>query len=282
MPSTLDLSAWAAPRRSAINAFLLSRFADAIPDRLVEACRYPLTTGGKRMRPLLTYAAHEALGHEPSEATLVASAAVEMIHGYSLVHDDLPSMDNDDERRGRPTVHRVYGEAGALLVGDAMLTDAFRMLSALPPAICAPLVSELATAAGHAGMIGGQAMDIGMGGAVSDLETLTRLHRGKTGALIRCAVRFGGLTAHADTAQLDALTRYGEAVGLAFQLADDVLDEEQDAGDDGPPSFVRLLGVDETRRRAHTLLSEALDALAPLPNPAALAALARFTVERDH
>lgn len=280
--TTFDLSAWAEPRRQQINDLLLSRFSDAMPARLVEACRYPFTTGGKRIRPLLALAAHESLGTALTPAALTAGCAVEMIHGYSLVHDDLPPMDNDDERRGRPTVHKVYGEDGGILVGDAMLTDAFGMLAGLPPALCAPLVAELAHAAGHAGMIGGQAMDVGMGGPVTDLETLTRLHRGKTGALIRCAVRFGAITAGASAAQLDALTCYGEAVGLAFQLADDVLDEEQDAGDDGPPSFVRLLGVDETRRRAHALLDDALAALSDLPSPTALEALARFTVERDH
>jgi geranylgeranyl diphosphate synthase type II len=282
MTSTFSLSDWAPSRRSQINTFLLQRFSDAMPARLVEACRYPLTTGGKRMRPLLTLAAHEALGGASTAATLAAACAVEMLHGYSLVHDDLPAMDNDDERRGKPTTHRVYGDSVAILVGDAMLTDAFGMLATLQPTLCAPLVAELAQAAGHAGMIGGQAMDIGLGGPVQDLDTLTRLHRGKTGALIRCAVRFGGLTAGASPEQLDALTRYGEAVGLAFQLADDVLDEHQDAGDDGPPSFVRLMGVDETRRQAQALLQEALDALAPLPEPAALTALARFTVTRDH
>lgn len=282
MTSTFSLADWANPRRSEINTFLLQRFSDAVPARLAEACRYPLTTGGKRMRPLLTLAAHEALGTARNTATLTAACAVELLHGYSLVHDDLPAMDNDDERRGKPTTHRVYGDSGAILVGDAMLTESFGMLASLPPALCAALVGELAQAAGHAGMIGGQAMDIGMGGPVQDLDTLTQLHRCKTGALIRCAVRFGGLTAGASPSQLDALTRYGEAVGLAFQLADDVLDEQQDAGADGPPSFVRLMGVDETRHQARALLQEALDALAPLPDPAALTALARFTVERDH
>ncbi|MFT4976282.1 MAG: geranylgeranyl diphosphate synthase type II [Myxococcota bacterium] len=280
--TAFDLSAWLAPRRDQIDSFLLSRFGDAFPERLIEACRYPLTTGGKRMRPLLSLAAHEALGKKTTAHTLTAACAVELIHSYSLVHDDLPAMDNDDERRGKPTAHHVYGEDGAILIGDAMLTEAFALLAALPPALCGPLVAELAAAAGHTGMLGGQAMDVGMGGPVTDLATLTQLHRGKTGALIRCAVRFGALTAQADPTQLDALTRYGEAIGLAFQLADDVLDADQDAGDDGPPSFVRLLGIDETRRRAQVLLEEALSALAPLPHPQALAALARFTVERDH
>lgn len=280
--TAFSLPRWVEPRRGQIDAYLLSRFGDAIPDVLQTACRYPLGTGGKRMRPLLTFAAHEALGGSTTAHTLWAGCAVEMVHGYSLVHDDLPAMDNDDERRGKPTTHKVYGDNGAILVGDAMLTDAFGILAQLPGALCARLVGELAQAAGHAGMIGGQALDIGMGGMVQDLDTLTQLHRAKTGALIRCAVRFGAHTAAADPTQLAALTQYGEAVGLAFQLADDVLDEEQDAGDDGPPSFVRLLGVTETQRRATALLNEALDAISTLPNPAPLEALARFTVERDH
>lgn len=277
-----QLTAWATPLRAQVDAFLVDRFAAVAPARLGAACRYPLETGGKRIRPLLALAAHEALGVPLTDDALKAAAAVELIHGYSLVHDDLPAMDDDDLRRGRPTVHRVYGEDGAILVGDALLTEAFAVLAELPPPLCARLVAELAQAAGHRGMIGGQAFDVGMDGPITDLDALTRLHHGKTGALIRGAVRLGALTGGASPDQLDALTRYGESVGLAFQLADDVLDEDQDAGDSGPPSFVRLLGVEETRRRAQALLQDALDAIAGLPAPQRLSELARFTVERDH
>jgi geranylgeranyl pyrophosphate synthase len=276
------LSTWSAPRRSQIDALLMSRFAETRPLRLSQACQYPLSTGGKRVRALLSIAACEALRSPIRPDTLLAAAAVEMVHGYSLVHDDLPCMDDDNERRGRPTVHRVYSEGEALLVGDALLTESFVMLSETTPALIGPLVAELSRAAGHRGMIGGQAYDVGMNGPVTDIDTLLILHRGKTGALIRAAVRMGGLVAGADEVTLDALTRYGEAVGLAFQLADDVLDEEQDAGEDGPPSFIKLLGAEQTRERAEALAVEAEQAIAGLPAPEILTALARYTVERDH
>ncbi|MDG1480856.1 MAG: polyprenyl synthetase family protein [Myxococcota bacterium] len=276
------LSTWSAPRRTRVDALLLSRFAAASPDRLAQACQYPLSTGGKRIRALLSIAACEALRSPIRQDTLLAAAAVEMVHGYSLVHDDLPCMDNDDERRGRPTVHRVYTEGEALLVGDAMLTEAFSMLCETTPTLIGPLVAELSSAAGHRGMIGGQAFDVGMAGPVTDVDTLLTLHRGKTGALIRAAVRMGGRVAGAEGSTLDALTRYGEAVGLAFQLADDVLDEEQDAGEGGPPSFIKLLGAEQTRARAEALAAEAEEAVAGLPAPEILIALARYTVERDH
>ena len=284
---TLDRSAletWAAPHRERIQTLMLERFGGAFPDRFREACRYPLQTGGKRIRPLLTLAAAECLGGDPThETALGAAAAVELIHTYSLVHDDLPAMDDDDMRRGKPTVHRVYGEDGAILVGDALLTEAFRLLAGLPASgeVRAAMIGALADAAGHLGMVGGQALDVGVGGAVTDLDGVLRLHRGKTGALIRVAVRLGGLAAGASDAQLSALTRYGESVGLAFQLADDILDADQDAGEDGPPSVVKLLGIAETRRRADAMAADALAAVQDLPKPGVLLALARFTVERE-
>ena len=276
---------WATIRRERIEAGLARLFSSVWPERLAEACLYPLQTGGKRVRPLWVAAAVEALGEDPdSEGAMAAALAVELVHTYSLVHDDLPCMDDDDVRRGRPTAHRVYGEAPALLVGDALLTEAFALLAAapLPPARALALVAELAAGAGARGMVGGQAGDIGMAGPVTDPDTLMRVHVGKTGALIRASVRLGAVVGGADQAQLQQLTRYGEAIGLAFQMADDVLDADQDAGGDGPPSYVQLLGLDETRRRADALLMDALDAIAGLPRPGALEALARYTVERDH
>jgi len=180
-------------------------------------------------------------------------------------------------------VHIAFGEASALLVGDALLTEAFRTLTHtdLDPTIQIRLVAELASAAGHVGMIGGQAADIGLGGAVNDVETLMKLHNGKTGALIRAANRMGGVAAGASTEQLDVLSRYGSAVGLAFQMADDILDAEEDAGDDGPPSYVKLMGIDETAQKARELFEEAIAAANKLPHPEALIELARFTIERD-
>lgn len=278
------LQAWAAPYRERVNTWMLSQFVDAWPPRFQEACRYPLETGGKRMRSLLACAAAESLGQPVTDTVIGVAGAVELVHGYSLVHDDLPAMDDDDMRRGRPTVHSAYDEATAVLVGDAMLTAAFGALSRLPaaPGVRSDLVGELASAAGHLGMIGGQAADIGMGDPVTDLDALVRLHRGKTGSLICASVRMGAIAAGADAASLAALSKYAAAVGLAFQMADDVLDADEDEGEDGPPSYVKLLGVDETRRQAHSLMQEALAALEPLPQPLALIRLAQYTVQRDH
>jgi geranylgeranyl pyrophosphate synthase len=279
---SLELTRWAAPLLPALEQALHAAVASAYPPRFAEACRYPLDTGGKRVRPLLTLAAAEALGAPPAAAAWAGATAVELVHTYSLVHDDLPAMDDDDLRRGRPTVHRAFDEASAILVGDALLTAAFAVLAEVRPAeLGLRMVGELAQAAGHPGMVGGQALDIGLGGAATELGALHRVHAAKTGALIRCAVRLGALAGGATPAQLDALTRCSEAVGLAFQLADDVLDADQDAGEHGPPSFVRLLGVDGTRALAEEQLRTALAALEGLPQPAALAAIARYAVERD-
>ncbi len=279
-----SLDAWAAPRRAAVEAVLSRRFAGVWPPRLAEACAYPLGTGGKRVRPLWVMAAAEAVGRSPDEAVTMVAASLELIHTYSLVHDDLPCMDDDAERRGKPTAHIVFGVAEALLAGDALLTDAFALLSEadLPPSCAIRLVGELAQGAGAAGMVSGQGGDIGMAGPVRDLQTLERVHKGKTGALIRASLRMGGLVGGADAGALASLTRHGEAIGLAFQMADDVLDADQDAHGDGPPSYVQLLGLDETRRRARLLLDEALDAVSALAAPEPLQALARYTVERDH
>lgn len=280
----MEFTAWCAQHRDAVDECLQSRFNDAWPVAFREATLYPLRTGGKRIRPLFCFAACEAVGGEITADVTHVAAAVELIHTYSLVHDDMPCMDDDDERRGKPATHIAFGEPAALLVGDALLTEAFRTLAhtSLSPEVQIRLVAELAEGAGHVGMIGGQAADIGLGGPVEDVETLMRLHNGKTGALIRTAIRMGGLAAGADAQQLDALTRYGAAIGLAFQMADDVLDAEEDAGDDGPPSYVKLMGIDETQAQTRTLLSEALSAADELRERANLVALARFTVERDH
>lgn len=285
-----SLAAWTREVLPPFEAALLSRFADARPPSLVEACRYPLRTGGKRIRPLLAFAAAEACGDR--RAALGAAVAVELLHTYSLVHDDLPCMDDDDERRGRPTVHKVYDEGVAVLVGDALLTEAFAVLAAPGgnrESQGAQLVRELAAAGGAGGMIAGQAYDIGMDGPIADIDRLRMLHRAKTGALIRAAVRMGAIAAGASTAWLEALTHYAEEVGLAFQVHDDVLDADQDAGrpDGGPPSFVKLLGVDGARAAARAHMEAALAALEPLSRAnqkqtawAPLAAIAIFTVER--
>ena len=274
-----ELRAWSAPHLAVVETRLAAAFADAWPLRLQEACRYPLATGGKRMRPLLCLAACEAVG-APAARAMDAAVALELLHTYSLVHDDLPAMDDDAERRGKPTVHVVYGVAAAILVGDALLTEAFAVLAGADHA--ARLVRELAAAGGAAGMIAGQAADVGLGGPVRDLDALVRLHRGKTGALLRAAVRMGGIAGGADLAALEALSACGEAVGLAFQIHDDLLDAEEDADTTGPPSFVKLLGIDATRAEAERHATAAIVAAARLPHPAALTALARYTVERSY
>ena len=279
----MDFIQWCNDHRDTVDRCLQSRFVDAWPPPFREASLYPLRTGGKRIRPLFTFAAAESLGHTVTEDIVHVGSAVELIHTYSLVHDDLPCMDDDAERRGKPAVHIAFGEASALLVGDALLTEAFRTLTHtdLEASKQVHLIAELSTAAGHVGMIGGQAADIGLGGPVSDVETLMKLHNGKTGALIRAANRMGGVAAGANPEELDALSRYGAAVGLAFQMADDILDAEEDAGDDGPPSYVKLMGVEETGRKARALFEEAIEAASDLPKPTALIELARFTIERD-
>ncbi len=281
--SVFSLANWAEPLRQALLPKLRDAVTTAVPERFANACVYPLETGGKRMRPLLCVAAAEAVSGQATAATWAAAVAIELVHTYSLVHDDLPAMDDDDERRGRPTVHKAFDEATAVLVGDALLTAAFEVLAQVEdPALAIALVRELSEAAGHRGMIAGQALDIGLAGPVVSLDHLLDVHRRKTGALFRCAVRMGALSAGARTDQLARLTTFGEAVGLAFQLADDVLDADQDAGEDGPPSFVRLLGIEETQRRAEAELDWALAALKGLPRPEALSALATYTIRRDH
>jgi len=279
---SFDLQAWSAGACADVDAFLDRALGPVWPAAFTEPLRYPVFGGGKRVRPLLTLAATEALGANRVDA-LPAAAAVELVHTYSLVHDDLPAMDDDDMRRGRPTVHKAWTEATAILVGDALLTEAFSVLAAAPldAERRIALVALLARASGAHGMVGGQAADVGLGGPVADVEHLLRLHAGKTGALLHAAVAMGGIVAQASPDHAAALDRYGHALGLAFQLADDLLDAEQDAGDDGPPSYVKLLGVDETQRRARALADEAIAAAASLPYPAALTALARYTVERD-
>jgi farnesyl diphosphate synthase len=267
------------------------------PDRLHEAMRYAVLGGGKRVRPLLVYAAGEASG-APSEALDAAAAAVELIHAYSLVHDDMPCMDDDALRRGKPTVHVAYGEATAMLVGDALQALAFEAacsaLEAGAPADGVVRMNfELARAAGSLGMAGGQAIDLDSVGRRLDLPALEDMHRRKTGAMLRVSVRLGALCGPpAAPERLEALTRYGEAIGLAFQVVDDILDVEGDAATLGKtagkdiandkPTYVSLLGVAESRRMADALLEQARAALAPIgPGARRLRELAELIVLRS-
>ncbi len=267
------------------------------PPKIHEAMRYSVFAGGKRLRPILALLACEAVGGN-SDETLPIAAALEMVHTYSLIHDDLPAMDDDDYRRGRRTCHRVYGEAIAILAGDALLTHAFRVLADTGPTRLGAegrlqVIAEIAEAAGSRGMVGGQVMDILAEGREIDGPTLRRLHTQKTGALIRASVRVGGIAGGAEEGRLQVLTRYAERVGLAFQIVDDILDIEgataemgKSAGSDlrrKKATYPAVIGLEESRRQAARLLVEAKDALRPLGEKgAALAALADFVGRRRH
>ncbi|RDZ29035.1 (2E,6E)-farnesyl diphosphate synthase [Lysobacter silvisoli] len=268
----------------------------ASPQALHAAMRHAVLLGGKRMRPLLVYAAGTLF--DADEAALDApAAAVELIHAYSLVHDDLPAMDDDALRRGQPTVHVAYDEATAILAGDALQSLAFAVLADTPVAdgVRVALLRTLAEAAGAAGMCGGQALDLAAtgGGASLDLAALERLHALKTGALIRAAVRMGALCGHAGSGALAALDRYAQALGLAFQVRDDILDVEGDsdtlgktAGKDqaqAKATFPALIGLEGSRERLRTLAAEMRDALAPFGDKASvLQELGEFAAQRDH
>jgi len=263
--------------------------------RLLEAMRYATLGGGKRLRALLVYATGEALNAN-TRAMDAAAAAVEMIHAYSLVHDDMPVMDDDDLRRGRPTCHKAYDEATALLVGDALQSLAFETLcdSALSPEQQSAMVKRLAQASGVFGMAGGQAIDLESVGKKLDLNALQSMHKLKTGALIRASVVLGALASKdCDETTLSHLERYADCIGLAFQVQDDVLDVIADTETLGKtqgadialnkPTYPALLGLEKAQQKAVALIEKALGQLAELPvNTEALAALAQFVVKRSH
>jgi farnesyl diphosphate synthase len=295
----VDFARWVAAsgaRFEAIAAQLLPR-ADVMPQRLHEAMRYAVLGGGKHVRPLLVYAAGEVTGAE-TEALDRAALAVEYVHAYSLVHDDLPCMDNDVLRRGKPTVHVAFDEATAMLAGDALQAEAFKVLAdgALPAAQTAALMRELAHAAGTEGMCGGQAIDLAAVGRALTLAELEQMHRMKTGALLRAAVMMGALSgsAAALTEQTrEALSHYGDAIGLAFQVVDDVLDAEgstaelgKTAGKDAAhskPTYVSTLGADAARALSLRLRAQALEAIGGLGARAGrLRELADLIVCRKH
>lgn len=294
----MDLKAYLEQRRAVVEAGL-QRFipdGETMPPELHQAMHYSLFAGGKRLRPILTIATAEAVGGKAEEVLPVA-CAFEYIHTYSLVHDDLPAMDDDDLRRGRPTCHKVFGQAMAILAGDALLTEAFALLtnplhvSHLDPVLLRTVIHEVALAAGSQGMVGGQAVDILSEGKAIESSLLQYIHTHKTGALILCALRAGAHLAGATAAELDAITRYGKAVGLAFQIADDILDIEGEeamrgkkSGGDatrGKATYPALVGLDEAKREAQRLVRDALDALASFDHQAdPLREIARFIVSR--
>jgi geranylgeranyl diphosphate synthase type II len=261
------------------------------PGRLYEAMRYSLTAPGKRIRPVLLLAAVDAVGGDAHNA-LPAAAALEMIHAYSLIHDDLPAMDDDDTRRGQPSNHKVYGEAMAILAGDGLLTAAFEILAS--PELGSignaetrlAVLFDLAHAAGPAGMVGGQAADIlAEEQDEIDLPELEFIHTHKTGALIAAALRMGARLGGGTADQIDALTRYGRHIGLAFQIADDILDlvTETDGGEHSKATYPSLMGLAAAREHADSLVDRALAELEPFGAYAEpLRALARYIVARTH
>ncbi len=274
--------------------------ASAIPvtanSQLGDAISYSRTGGGKRIRPLLAFASYEALqGHTDHPALDAVACAVEAIHAYSLVHDDLPAMDDDDLRRGQPTCHIAFDEALAILAGDALQTLAFEQLAnshSVTAEVRVRLIKALCAGAGHQGMVLGQAIDLAAVDNTLTLEQLERMHRCKTGALINASVTMGALVAEADDAALSALYAFSTAVGLAFQVQDDILDGIADTqtlgktqGADAAknkPTYVSLLGLDAARQHATRLLDEAKAAIAQLPgNTAPLHHIAQYVVERE-
>jgi farnesyl diphosphate synthase len=295
MPESPAPDARPARWRARVESTLLAALpaADAPPRRLHAAMHHAALDGGKRMRPLLVYATGTTFGCDDA-ALDNAAAAVELVHAYSLVHDDLPSMDDDALRRGKPTVHVAFDEATAILAGDALQSLAFELLSTAPQPAEArvAMLHELASAAGARGMCGGQALDIDATGQRIDIDELQRLHALKTGALLRAAVRLGALAAAVDADTYGRLDRFADALGLAFQIRDDLLDIEGDsatlgktAGKDAAQdkaTFPALLGIGASRARLRALRTTMEEALAPFDGRAdALAALGRAAIERD-
>lgn len=282
-------------RGKMVETFLETCFLDGnIPERLREAMRYSLLAGGKRLRPVLCLSC-AALCGGAQDAVLPFAASIEMIHTYSLIHDDLPAMDNDDLRRGKPSNHKAFDEATAILAGDALLTDAFTFMAgtALPPDQVLRAVATLAEAAGGAGMVGGQVLDmIHTGEGRISPDELRRMHAMKTGALIRASCVSGAQLAGADEARTAALSAYGTALGAAFQIADDILDVTADtatlgkpAGSDveqGKMTYPALLGLEQSRRLAEERMAAAVGSLEGCSGPEAefLRGLARYVVDR--
>ena len=260
------------------------------PRTIHRAMRYSVLAGGKRLRPALVLLGGRAAGGD-EEGVLPAACAVEMVHTYSLIHDDLPAMDDDDLRRGRPSCHKVFGEANAILAGDALHTLAFGILGSFPdPARAAAMVRELARACGTRGMVGGQAADLEAEGRPPEVAVVEGIHRRKTGALIAASLRIGALGCGAEAAALERLTEYGERLGMAFQIVDDLLDEEgaradlgKTPGKDrqrGKMTYPAAAGMEASRTRAAALAAEAAEGVRGLPGESLLADLAAFVVGR--
>ncbi|MGQ9813302.1 MAG: polyprenyl synthetase family protein [Dissulfurimicrobium sp.] len=279
----------------ALHEFLSMEDGPSTP--LFKAMRYSLMAGGKRVRPILMLAGVEAVGGDPTDFIPFA-CAIECIHTYSLIHDDLPAMDDDDLRRGRPTCHKVFGEAMAILAGDGLLTRAFELMtdhslvSNISPESVIKAISIISKAAGASGMVGGQAADIIFEGKDVDLDTLFFIHSHKTGALIQASVEAGGLLGGGNAVEVECLRAYGAALGLAFQIIDDILDVEGDKAVMGKPvgsdakkkkaTYPAFIGIDESKKKANILIDEAISALLSFDERAdPLRAIARYVVERN-
>ena len=303
MQANFDFQAWTAARLLTVEQALERWVPAQAPAGLGDAMRYAVLDGGKRLRPLLVLAAREAVAQSVpdaalDEAALRAACAVELIHAYSLVHDDMPCMDNDVLRRGKPTVHVKFGEAAALLAGDALQALAFELLTpddtSIPVAVQLHLCQRLARASGHAGMAGGQAIDLASVGVALNEAQLRQMHRLKTGALLEGSVLLGADCALQPAAARPALQTYAQALGIAFQVVDDVLDVVSDAATLGKtvgkdaandkPTFVSIMGLERSRAYAQELLAQALQALdqSGLTRTAALRALAHMVVNRNN
>ena len=265
-----------------------------LDETLTESMEYSLMAGGKRLRPILLMAAADAAGAK-GEDFLASACAIEMIHTYSLIHDDLPAMDNDDYRRGKLTNHKIYGAGIATLAGDALLTLAFEVMTRedVSPEIKLAVIQEMSAAAGPQGMVGGQAVDLESEGKRIPLEKLREMHLGKTGALFKAAIRSGAILAKADEKTLAALTDYALAFGLAFQITDDILDVVGDEATIGKPvgsdernnksTYVTLTSLEEARRLAREAVDDGLMAIAPLGDKAKfLGALLEYLISRDN
>ena len=290
-----EFDSWMKAELQAVESALLEWVPADAPAGLGQAMRYGVLDGGKRLRPLLVLAANQAVSGS-REAAMRAACAVELIHAYSLIHDDMPCMDNDVLRRGKPTVHVQFGQAQAMLAGDAMQALAFEVLtpdSGVPMALQARLCGLLARSAGHAGMAGGQAIDLASIGLALDEPALRNMHRRKTGALLRSSVLMGAACGNPSESAWAALGAYGEAIGLAFQVVDDMLDVTQASSvlgktagkdiDNNKPTYVTVLGLDAARRHADDLRDQAQAALArsSLTDAAWLSVLADKVVDRD-
>lgn len=296
----MDIQQYLEQRRDEVDRFLDSVMpgSETPPGTLYESMRYSLMAGGKRVRPILAIAAAEAVG-QTRPGLLAVACSLELIHTYSLIHDDLPAMDNDDYRRGKPTNHKAYGEAIAILAGDALLTMAFELCSrpdlmkGVEPARQVQLIQELAFGSGNRGMVAGQVLDIQAENQDIDLATLQAIHKHKTGMLIRAAVRMGGITAGATARQLDQLTGYAEDVGLAFQIADDVLNvtgTREELGKNpntdaqrGKKTYPTFYGIDGARRLADECVARAIGRLSSFGASAdPLRELARYITARKN